>query len=206
AAALYGVGARLDLQPELLFRLRKADPADLVTAAGRGLVASLPAARGHEVLAGDDLGAVFGIELETAGPGPLAAAAKPALAGRRSKVAAPRAASPRVPKKPVAAPAKSPVPLSPLPKLRGFTPRVLTRVELSSLGASAATVREWLAAGYLIGTDRNATYYTTPRLGMELERLQARGKKGRRRCLRRKRPRERPSLAPIEGTSAPRGR
>ncbi|WP_459213534.1 SWIM zinc finger family protein, partial [Paraburkholderia aspalathi] len=37
AAVLYGVGARLDQQPELLFKLRGVDPADLVNSTGTGL-------------------------------------------------------------------------------------------------------------------------------------------------------------------------
>ena len=37
AAVLYGVGARLDVQPELLFRLRRVDAKELVTQAGAGL-------------------------------------------------------------------------------------------------------------------------------------------------------------------------
>lgn len=36
AATLYGVGARLDIQPELLFVLRQVDHADLIAAAGSG--------------------------------------------------------------------------------------------------------------------------------------------------------------------------
>jgi uncharacterized Zn finger protein len=35
AAVLYGIGARLDTQPELLFRLRKVDEKDLVVRSGR---------------------------------------------------------------------------------------------------------------------------------------------------------------------------
>ncbi|MCK7502579.1 MAG: SWIM zinc finger family protein [Comamonadaceae bacterium] len=37
AAVLYGVGARLDEQPELIFRLRRVDAKDLVSQAGAGL-------------------------------------------------------------------------------------------------------------------------------------------------------------------------
>ena len=63
AAVLYGVGARLDHQPALLFRLRKVDELDLVTRAGAGaaLGAAVPSAA--RVLTGQDLGEVFGVEL-----------------------------------------------------------------------------------------------------------------------------------------------
>ena len=37
AAVLYGIGARLDEQPELLFKLRKVDEKDLIAKAGKGL-------------------------------------------------------------------------------------------------------------------------------------------------------------------------
>ena len=62
AAALYGVGGRLDTQPELLFRLRGVDHAELIAEA-----ASLDATRtrsGRKTLADDVLSDVFGIELE----------------------------------------------------------------------------------------------------------------------------------------------
>lgn len=60
AAVLYGVGARLDQQPELLFRLRHVDPAELIQQA-----AVLPAAQdgGGADLGGADLSALFGIDL-----------------------------------------------------------------------------------------------------------------------------------------------
>jgi uncharacterized Zn finger protein len=62
AAVLYGVGARLDRQPELLFTLRGVDEKELIASAGHGgsLTASPPSAR---VLVADGLGELFGIEL-----------------------------------------------------------------------------------------------------------------------------------------------
>ena len=63
AATLYGIGARLDNRPELLFLLRGVDPKDLVEQATAGL-ASAPAAATPALSAGlADLGALFGIEL-----------------------------------------------------------------------------------------------------------------------------------------------
>ncbi|MFT0174693.1 hypothetical protein ACLKMY_38150 [Paraburkholderia mimosarum] len=85
AAVLYGVGARLDHQPELLFTLRGVDPADLVNRAGTGLsgVESTPAS--GKVLDNAVLGDVFGIDIDTA---PLAA---PAVARKRDgRQSAPR--------------------------------------------------------------------------------------------------------------------
>jgi uncharacterized Zn finger protein len=62
AATLYGVGARLDARPELLFRLRKVDERELVAKAGTGLPLSKKAPAASRRLADEDLD-VFGIEL-----------------------------------------------------------------------------------------------------------------------------------------------
>jgi uncharacterized Zn finger protein len=67
AAVLYGVGARLDHQPELLFRLRAVDEKDLVT----NLDQALPAKKGlagGKVLEADDLSAMFGLDMAEAEP------------------------------------------------------------------------------------------------------------------------------------------
>ncbi len=74
AAVLYGVGARFDRQPELLFTLRQVDPAELLSSAADG-VATTPAS-GERALAGDEVGTLFGLELD-AGPEPAAAMAPP---------------------------------------------------------------------------------------------------------------------------------
>jgi uncharacterized Zn finger protein len=63
AAALYGVGARLDTRPELLFTLRGTDPGDLVTdAAAGGALARAAETRG--TLTGGSLSELFGVEIE----------------------------------------------------------------------------------------------------------------------------------------------
>lgn len=64
AAVLYGAGARLDHQPELLFVLRGVDQMDLVNEAGSGgtLGRGLAAEGG---LDGESLSELFGIEIET---------------------------------------------------------------------------------------------------------------------------------------------
>jgi uncharacterized Zn finger protein len=63
AAVLYGVGARLDQEPELLFRLRKVDEKELIARAGAGLVRAKPSGRRARVLDDVNLAEVFGIEL-----------------------------------------------------------------------------------------------------------------------------------------------
>jgi len=68
AAVLYGIGARLDHQPELLFTLRKVDQQDLIAKAGSALAQKRKAPAGAKVLASDDLTEMFGIEIASATP------------------------------------------------------------------------------------------------------------------------------------------
>jgi uncharacterized Zn finger protein len=65
AAVLYGVGARLDQSPELLFLLRSVNHADLITQAAAATDLSAKAATTGVELAEGELSAVFGIELDT---------------------------------------------------------------------------------------------------------------------------------------------
>src|SRR5271166_943413 len=67
AAALYGAGARLDAEPELLFRLRAVDAGEIFAK----LDAALPAARSSGSatrLDAGDLSDIFGIELAASAP------------------------------------------------------------------------------------------------------------------------------------------
>ena len=72
AAVLYGVGARLDDQPELFFTLRGVDMQELLTAASATAVAPVAgAAVPGPALAGADLSEMFGVEIEsTPAPAP----------------------------------------------------------------------------------------------------------------------------------------
>ena len=94
AAVLYGVGARLDHQPELLFHLRGVDHLDLIARAGKALPLASKAAAGTKVLAGDDLGDIFGLDMaQEAKPAARKAPAKKSPAKKASaKKAAPRKA------------------------------------------------------------------------------------------------------------------
>ena len=62
AAVMYGIGARLDHQPELLFALRNTDHADLIAQAADFEVSRKGS--GRKTIADDALGSVFGIELD----------------------------------------------------------------------------------------------------------------------------------------------
>jgi uncharacterized Zn finger protein len=64
AAALYGVGARLDEKPELLFVLRAVDHLALIEKAGTA--PATKRAGGAKTIAAKDLGDIFGIELDAA--------------------------------------------------------------------------------------------------------------------------------------------
>jgi uncharacterized Zn finger protein len=79
AAVLYGIGARLDEQPDLLFALRKVDQQDLITRAGKGLPRTGKGPKAGRVLDAGDLSEVFGIE--------MAKAAKPRAASRTAAAA-----------------------------------------------------------------------------------------------------------------------
>ena len=63
AATLYGVGARLDREPELLFTLRYVDPAEMVEHAV-GQPPTAGRARKGRVLAADELSSVFGVDID----------------------------------------------------------------------------------------------------------------------------------------------
>ena len=82
AAVLYGVGSRLDQQPELLFRLRSVDEKDLLPALDRALPLSKAGPAAGKVLEGDDLSALFGLDMGGADGGavPPPPATKPAAA------------------------------------------------------------------------------------------------------------------------------
>lgn len=69
AATLYGVGARLDRKPELLFLLRGVDHSELLAG---GPQAALSAPTAGTALEDGDVAALFGIELADTAPAPTA--------------------------------------------------------------------------------------------------------------------------------------
>jgi uncharacterized Zn finger protein len=98
AATLYGVGARFDERPDLLFLLRGVDQEDLIAKAGTGPAVGTVAAK---VLDSGDLSGIFGIEMAEPGAPPRTPTArrppKPktkitAPAASRAEAARPRAA------------------------------------------------------------------------------------------------------------------
>lgn len=87
AAVLYGVGAHLDRRPELLFLLRDVDHNDLVTEAVAEGNLETALSGSENGLAGEDLGAMFGIELDSAAEVPADATVKTSRG--RKKTASP---------------------------------------------------------------------------------------------------------------------
>jgi uncharacterized Zn finger protein len=87
AATLYGIGARLDVEPELLFGLRKVDAKELIARAGEGgtPVQKLPDA--GRILHSSKLADVFGIDF-----GGVDAKPSHKPAAKKSKSVAPRKA------------------------------------------------------------------------------------------------------------------
>ena len=94
AAVFYGIGARLDEQPELLFTLRRVDAKDLVARAGAGLPLKQKGPKAGRVLDEASLADVFGIEMavqaaptkraKTAGTGKKPSAVKKAVVPRKA--------------------------------------------------------------------------------------------------------------------------
>ncbi|WP_439673162.1 SWIM-type domain-containing protein (plasmid) [Cupriavidus necator] len=76
AAVLYGVGARLDQQPELLFALRRVEANDLVRQAGAGVPRSTKRPATSKVLDDALVADVFGLEMADAFVPPMPAAGR----------------------------------------------------------------------------------------------------------------------------------
>jgi uncharacterized Zn finger protein len=74
AAVLYGIGARLDEKPELLFRLRAVDQNDLLADLDAAAPLSTTGPAAGKILQADDVSALFGIEM-AAGEAPIASEA-----------------------------------------------------------------------------------------------------------------------------------
>jgi len=89
AATLYGVGARLDHKPELLFSLRGVDPTEMVEAAIDQPTAAGKTRKGR-VLETDELSSVFGVDIDMDGVASGEASTPTAPAKRTQRTAKPR--------------------------------------------------------------------------------------------------------------------
>jgi uncharacterized Zn finger protein len=195
AATLYGVGARLDEDPEVLFALRNVDHSELIATAGtRGGLANLSAAAEGKVLETADLSEVFGIELEES-VSPPEGAQEPR--GRRRRVRAPAAKSGRN-KAPGSTGASSrprrvakrkddanenrkqgrsrEAPKRPRRSAgkRAKTTRSGVQITAQALidrGVPRSTFQNWLATGVLRRTSRRGVYKTTAKTEARIARV-----------------------------------
>ncbi|MBX3226133.1 MAG: SWIM zinc finger family protein [Labilithrix sp.] len=141
AAVMYGVGARLDVQPDLLFRLRAVDPSELLSTAAVARAAAAPSAQGR-TLDATSLGDVFGIDMDEGG---TELATRSAGGRRRRKVvASPVAAEPAEPTLP-----------------RTMTARI-TLAELANAGVTMGELADLVRVGTLAPAATEGTYRTTP--------------------------------------------
>jgi len=150
AAVMYGIGARLDDEPELLFRLRGVNHEDLIAAGADPAAAAIGGSGSkrtrRRVLSGDDLESVFDVELESTRIEP----SMPEKRVSRKKPAARRKRARPEGKPPAARKPKSPAPFKPasrsvirLRKRHGMTQAEFAR----AVGVSPATVKNWESAG-----------------------------------------------------------
>lgn len=83
AAVLYGIGARLDARPELLFVLRSVNQQDLIAKADTGLRPTKQPAPA-KILDSGDLSQIFGIEMAQSQPVPISTARRTRAVGADS--------------------------------------------------------------------------------------------------------------------------
>ncbi len=134
AAVLYGIGARLDEKPDLLFALRKVDQQDLITQAGAGSGTDETGRKAGKVLDEGDLSEMFGIE--------MAEAAKPRAAAVRKKRTLP-VKPPAVPVPAVPAPAKAPAPAKVSASALAKPPRPAPRTSAAPRQAIRKRMKEY---------------------------------------------------------------
>jgi uncharacterized Zn finger protein len=190
AATLYGVGARLDAEPELLFRLRHVEPHDLIRQIGDLAAPALPAAQGQ--LEGADLSALFRIDLDDAPAGTAAMPPGPAAPGvpaAQSPPADSSSAGGRPRKKLKAAgPAIPAISAIPAPSAAPAVPKVIktagaekkraktvTAGELIARGVPRHMIHAWLVSGVLLATAQRGTYRTTQQTETKIKGYVARG-------------------------------
>lgn len=156
AAALYGVGARLDHDPGLLFALREVDPQALIAqATQRSILDGTVLAPEHTRLEGGDLSQLFGIDLGESPNNPndaIVTLPRPSTARKGKRESSGKS---EIPAKETVAVKNQKVDRA------GKSAKTLTAHELAALGISANIRQRWLKAGILIRTDSRGIYRTT---------------------------------------------
>jgi uncharacterized Zn finger protein len=85
AAVLYGVGARLDARPELLFELRGVDGSDLIACAGKNIPLARRGPAPGRLLVEEGLSELFGLDLAEASVSARPQRARPGKRRARSR-------------------------------------------------------------------------------------------------------------------------
>jgi len=162
AAVMYGVGARLDTAPELLFKLRGVDYLDLVTAAAVGVGTMVEAERPADALGDEGLAELFGIELggeAVEPPPPPKRRGRPAATNpddeKRKKQTSSRGRRADNPGK--------------LPQRKQWAPAAprigstVTSADLLALGLPRSTFQNWVTEGSLEQTGTRGAYRVSKR-------------------------------------------
>ncbi len=171
AAALYGVGTRLDSQPELLFELRHVDPLELIRQAGHLSVADAQS-EPHQQLDTSDLSALFGIELNespVAIAAPSLAAKSPAATKRSGKPA--RSLDPKAATHQVAQVQPAPIKKkrATLRQPRQKPAKTVTARDLLGRDIPRHMQQSWLKSGILLRTDKRGVYHATKQTERRIE-------------------------------------
>ncbi|UAW63920.2 SWIM zinc finger family protein [Mycoavidus sp. HKI] len=172
AAALYGVGTRLDSQPELLFELRHVDPLELIRQAGNLSIADAQS-EPHQQLDTSDLSALFGIELNespVAIAAPSVAAKSPAITAKRSGKPA-RSLAPKAATRQAAQVQPAPVKkkMAALRQPRQKPAKTVTARDLLGRGIPRHMQQSWLKSGILLRTDERGVYHATKQTKKRIE-------------------------------------
>jgi uncharacterized Zn finger protein len=160
---LYGVGARLDQDPQLLFVLRAVDESDLLARAGRDLPLTKTAPASAKVLGDIDVAAVFGLDMaEAAGPAAPASALVPAARKQSHR----KAAGDRTPVAETtgkrAAAVRNETPASAARKVTVRTTRKVPVRAAPAISATKTTTSPATTGGKMVvGTTRKAPVATT---------------------------------------------
>jgi uncharacterized Zn finger protein len=159
AATLYGIGARLDHAPELLFELRGVSPQDLIQTLADAPTDQTSPVDALQNADTDDLSALFGIDLTGMGDAP--ALPKPAKPSKSKAAAVPTQKVTVAKKKPASQSVQAAAPLSkakPSPR-----PKTITAQALIKQGIPRHKIQAWLKAEILKPTEQRGVYLTTGR-------------------------------------------
>ncbi len=159
-ATLYGVGARLDDDPEALFVLRSVDHTQLISAARPAKTLGGLAGNGKDkVLETSDLAGVFGIEFEEPVPSRTTKTARPPRATRRRKTKTAAAENGKARRRSSASAAQR---RSSAARRRTTRSGVrITAQELIERGVPRTTFQNWMTTGVLRRTRQRGVYKTT---------------------------------------------